>query len=846
MRLAIDAIRAGRSLVLVGDAGVGKTRMARELVAQVGGSRRSEWIAATQSAATVPLGAAAHLVPPIAADTDRDTALRAIVASFRERDGDQPTVLGVDDAHLLDAATATLVHQLVTSASAVVVATARRGDDVPDAITSLWKDAGGMLLAIQPLARSEVETLVGEALGGPLDAVLTQTMWQMSNGNALYVRELLRHGIETEALRHVGGVWRWVGPLQVGERLHGLITTGMGRLDDDERAVLEIVAIGEPFPAAALADAGVADAADRLERRGLLTPQGSGTSLTMRLGHPLFGEVARAAMTARRAGEVQLAVADALGRSATSPSDRLRVVLLEVEAGARPAVDDLRRAARQAWVLWAAPVAERLARVALEDGPDLEAGYLLGEALSDQGRSEEALDAWAAAAPCDGPDSIHAALAVATAAQISYHFGRPADALAVLRTASARVTDVAARQHIEGALALIGQTRLEDGAPADAAPNVVLAVVLRDATGGRLHAARAAAADALAGSATWGREQPTVELLLRLADMWSAMLAGDVTSALELVAAADAHAIAARLDVPRVGWCLSRGIGEVLRGRPTAAVAALSEGVALMGAEDRGWLLPLHAHLAIAHAQSGNAPLARECLRVADVSGRGADGVWGVDAARAAAWASASAGEIDSAVALAVEAADLAATRSQPALELFALHDAARFGHGSLVAGRLGEVAVAVDGALAPALADHVAADTARDAPALLRAADAFAAMQLNLLAAEAATSAANVFAGQGRKASAFAARERAAALVGLCDGARTPGLRVQSGPDELTGREREVATLAASGLASRDIAIRLDISPRTVDNLLGRVYVKLGIDGRAQLREVMPQHGRE
>jgi len=61
--------------------------------------------------------------------------------------------------------------------------------------------------------------------------------------------------------------------------------------------------------------------------------------------------------------------------------------------------------------------------------------------------------------------------------------------------------------------------------------------------------------------------------------------------------------------------------------------------------------------------------------------------------------------------------------------------------------------------------------------------------------------------------------------------------------PDEpvaLTKREREVAVLAASGITSKDIADRLFVSVRTVDNHLGRVYDKLGISSRAELAEIM------
>jgi len=56
---------------------------------------------------------------------------------------------------------------------------------------------------------------------------------------------------------------------------------------------------------------------------------------------------------------------------------------------------------------------------------------------------------------------------------------------------------------------------------------------------------------------------------------------------------------------------------------------------------------------------------------------------------------------------------------------------------------------------------------------------------------------------------------------------------------DFLTPREREVATLAAQGLASRTIAERLGVSVRTVDNHLRQVYAELGVRGRVELREL-------
>ena len=73
LELATSALEACNCVVLTGAAGVGKTRLAREVLARVATDHdRTEWVAATQSAATVPLGAVAHLVPDAAIGRGRD------------------------------------------------------------------------------------------------------------------------------------------------------------------------------------------------------------------------------------------------------------------------------------------------------------------------------------------------------------------------------------------------------------------------------------------------------------------------------------------------------------------------------------------------------------------------------------------------------------------------------------------------------------------------------------------------------------------------------------------------------------------------------------------------------
>jgi DNA-binding NarL/FixJ family response regulator len=77
-------------------------------------------------------------------------------------------------------------------------------------------------------------------------------------------------------------------------------------------------------------------------------------------------------------------------------------------------------------------------------------------------------------------------------------------------------------------------------------------------------------------------------------------------------------------------------------------------------------------------------------------------------------------------------------------------------------------------------------------------------------------------------------AQQRASALAACCEGARTPALSTAVfARTALTPRQLEIARLAAAGFANREIAARLCLSHRTVENNLHAAYEKLGVTGR-------------
>ena len=66
---------------------------------------------------------------------------------------------------------------------------------------------------------------------------------------------------------------------------------------------------------------------------------------------------------------------------------------------------------------------------------------------------------------------------------------------------------------------------------------------------------------------------------------------------------------------------------------------------------------------------------------------------------------------------------------------------------------------------------------------------------------------------------------------------------RPASGWASLTPAEREVARLICEGLANKEIATRLFVSPRTVQAHLSHIYAKLGIASRVQLVQEAARH---
>jgi hypothetical protein len=190
---------------------VGKTTLARTSadLAQRRGMSMAR-VAATRASRGLPFGAFASMLPPDPAGQglsreDHGGLLGRYVRALAEGAGGRPLVVFIDDAHLLDDGSATLVHQLALTRAATVLATVRSGEVSPDPVVALWKDGPAERVQVRILDDAMIDELLVAVLGGPVDAASVRLLADRSRGNPLFLRELVTGALETGALVDEGG-----------------------------------------------------------------------------------------------------------------------------------------------------------------------------------------------------------------------------------------------------------------------------------------------------------------------------------------------------------------------------------------------------------------------------------------------------------------------------------------------------------------------------------------------------------------------------------------------------------------------------------------------------------------
>jgi DNA-binding CsgD family transcriptional regulator len=845
--------------VIHGAPGVGKTRLADQCLALADQQGRNVARAtATDGSRSAPLGALAPLLPASIGDERAD--LVAIVSEVRAVLSDQgdrgPLVLFVDDLHLLDTTSATLVSQLVDADLLFLVATVRSNEPLPSGVEALWQRARVRRVDLEDLDRAAVGTLLHLVLRGPVEATTVAEIYAASQGNVLLVRELVLGALDRGNLIEQRGVWRLIGPLVTTPRLHELLAGRLGSLPEGAGEVLDILAIWEPAGLGTLESVVGADQLELLDRAGLLTVRSEGRRQQVSLAHPLYGEILRSRMPALTRRRLLLEHADRIaGYGARRREDAIRIAAARLDAvgSADPAL--LVKAARLARYGQDFPHVERLSRAAVVDGVTPEAGLLLGEALHELGRFPEADEVLTAAqAATTDDDQLLVYITEIHSRNLMWGLLRHDEALAVNDAARARVRDPAGRAELtlnEGllltysgrprdSLEVLGKVAPDPDPRARAlralAELPALVAIGRCATGAEL--LDEAFTEQMALPDQIAIPGPGNHILIRA---YALAECGRLVEASALAAAA--YEATPPTAPPDALMWLAHQIGRcaLLSGRLATAERWLAEALARSEENDlRGPRRLVLSALATAAAGRGDAEqaaaAARELDRLAPFPFTRPEQELG------RAWARVAAGDLPGARQVLRDAAATAAADGYRPCEAWLLHDVARLGEPATVADRLAVLAGECEGELVAAYAAHAAAAGSGDAAGLAAAADTFERLGATLLAAEAATEAAQAHQSDGDRRAASALGVRATTLAGACEGARTPGLAATVMVVPLTPRERDIAAFAAQGQSSKEIADRLYLSVRTVNNHLQNVYSKLGVNGRRQLAAALAE----
>lgn len=271
-------------VVVAGDPGVGKSRLAREVLAVVSAQCEIRWVVATRAGSALPLGAFSAWV----GDTGADPTLlvRSVIDGVTATPHARPVVIGVDDAHLLDDLSAFVVHQLVHRKLANVVLTVRNHEPAPDAITALWKDSYLERIHLSALTQEESGRLLTRVLDGPVDSSTVARLWNLTRGNVLFLRHLVDQELARRHWCVENGLWSWSGdPLHFTE-LAELVTAQMGALSEPLAEVIDLLTVAGPLDCDLLAQIVGWSSVEHARTRGLVEIEYDGSGAVARLGHP--------------------------------------------------------------------------------------------------------------------------------------------------------------------------------------------------------------------------------------------------------------------------------------------------------------------------------------------------------------------------------------------------------------------------------------------------------------------------------------------------------------------------------------------------------------------------------
>jgi DNA-binding SARP family transcriptional activator len=362
-RRVVGGVGPAQVVLLAGEAGIGKSRLAARFAAEAGAAGATVLYGACEEQALVPYEAFAE-----AAGTSADR--EEIEARVTGAAATSAVVLVLDDLHLADRNTLALLARIARGPAGerlLVLAAYRDADAIGTpllgAIAELRRDCDVERIPVEGLSVDEVAAL----LGGVADP---RRVHDRTDGNPFFVRELARHLADR---RHGLG--------DVPESVSDVVLARVARLSPTSVEALRGASVlGESFDLPVLeqlvGEDGLLDALDEAAAAGLIEEATGGR---YRFAHALTRDAVYGGIGLARRGDLHRRAAAALEHVyGLEPGPELAAIALHLLEAARP--EDRERAVE---------LAERAATWALDRDAYEQAVTLLTRALAVLGDAED-------------------------------------------------------------------------------------------------------------------------------------------------------------------------------------------------------------------------------------------------------------------------------------------------------------------------------------------------------------------------------------------------------------------------------------------------------------------------